>query len=72
MTMEATLLLVLAVGFMVAFTKPAKTFFNASPRLASRVEYQMATGIDFRVGRNQTRVEWQTPAPNTEPSTRFE
>jgi hypothetical protein len=71
MTIEATVLLILAVAFMLAFQRPARTFFESSPRLGSRIEYQMASGHDFRPTEDRRSLQWN-PAQVSTRETNFE
>jgi len=63
--------MVLAVGMMAALSKPGKTFLNTTPFLASRVEYQMSTGVDFNASESNSRNEWKKPSPAYAPASQF-
>ena len=70
MTVEAVLLLILAVMLMLGFTKPAGTFLDSSPKLGARIEKQMAVGSRWNVTESRTPIQW-TPPPKPEPSSEF-
>lgn len=67
MTVEVTLLLIMAVSFMLTFKKPADTFLRSAPKLGARVEYHLATGRGFLAATDgsgspqRAAVQWRTP-----------
>ena len=65
MTVESVILTVIAVMMMAIFLGPRgvnNTFDNATPRLAARVERNIAVGHRFSDARNSRRLpEWQAP-----------
>ncbi len=64
MTTELTLLLALTVfmvmGVLFSERGPQRVFFNSAPRLAARVESQLATGRGFLVDGHV--LQWQETA----------
>lgn len=59
MTIEYVLLLIasFAIGVKIFFTEPARAFKEGGPRLGSRVEKQLATGVGFKP--KDTRIDWR-------------
>jgi Flp pilus assembly protein protease CpaA len=63
-TTELTLLLAITVfivmGTLFGDRGPQRVFFNSAPRLAARVEAQLATGRGFTI-KNGAVVRWEEP-----------
>ncbi len=66
MTTELVLLLAIyafiVIGVFLGDTGPIATFKQSAPRLAARIERNVAVGIDFRKGTDGQRVSWEAPA----------
>lgn len=69
MTTELVLLLSMFVfvvlGGFLGDGGPRKTFQNSAPRLAARIERDLATGADFN-GQGKAPNKWEAPLHGTE------
>ncbi len=66
MTTESVILTLIAVMLMAIFLGPNgvnSTFDQATPRLAARIERNIATGYRFTNAKDAARIpQWQAPA----------
>ena len=68
MTVELILVLIIwatiLLGVFFGDNGPIETFKKSGPRLAARIEKNLATGRQFTRGDRNTKIEWQQPPDN--------
>lgn len=68
MTVELVLILVIwasiLLGVFFGDSGPIETFKKSGPRLAARIEKNLATGRQFTRADTNTKIEWQQPPNN--------
>ena len=65
MTIELILIISLwatiLLGVFFGDVGPIETFRRSGPRLAARIEKNLATGRNFKHGETQTKIRWLEP-----------